>query len=68
MFFKEQDHSKATVCKRRKPEDSEILPNDFSNFNAEYFFNKVRMLQSPYPECYIKCKTGKIILKEISYE
>ena len=68
MVFTEQDHNNATFCKRRLPKDSEIKPEDFLKHDSKYFFNKVRSLQSPYPECYIKCKTGKILIKEISYE
>ena len=68
VVFKEQEHDQATFCKRRSPADSEIKPEDFSQHDSEYFFNMVRSLQQPYPECYIKCKTGKIILKEITYE
>jgi len=68
VVFKEQDHKRATIYKRRTPKESEIIPNDFYIFDAKYFFNKVRMLQSPYPECYIHCKTGKLILKEVAYE
>ena len=65
VFFTKQDHSKATVCKRRTPKESEIKPEDFLKHDSKYFFNMVRSLQAPYPECYIKCKTGRIVLKEI---
>jgi methionyl-tRNA formyltransferase len=68
VIFREQDHSDATFCKRRTPEDSEIKIEDFLKFDSKYFFNKVRALKPPYPECYIKCKKGKILLKDIDYE
>jgi methionyl-tRNA formyltransferase len=68
IIFKEQDHKKATFCKRRSPLDSEIKVEDFLKHDAKYFFDMVRSLQAPYPECYIKCKTGRILLKEIGYE
>jgi methionyl-tRNA formyltransferase len=68
VIFREQDHSSATFCKRRTPEDSEIKIEDFLKYDSKYFFNKVRALRSPYPECYIKCKSGKILLKDIDYE
>jgi methionyl-tRNA formyltransferase len=68
VHFVEQIHDDATFCKRRTPKDSEIKPEDFLKHDSKYFFDMVRSLQSPYPECYIKCKTGRIILKEISYE
>ena len=66
--FTEQEHSKATYCKRLKPNNSEIKPEDFNKYDAEYFYNKVRGLQKPYPESYINCKNGKIIIKNIDYE
>lgn len=68
MVFNEQEHEKATYYKRRLPKDSEIKPEDFLEHDAEYFFNTVRSLQPPYPECYIRCKIGRILLKEIRYE
>lgn len=68
VVFIEQNHDKATFCKRRCPKDSEIKPEDFLKHGSKYFFNMVRSLQPPYPECYIKCKTGKIIFKGIVYE
>jgi methionyl-tRNA formyltransferase len=68
VVLTEQNHIDATFCKRLKPSNSEIKGEDFTNFDAEYFYNKVRSLQKPYPECYIKCKTGKIIIKNIDYE
>ena len=66
--FIEQNNEDATIYKRLKPSNSEIKPEDFMNYDAEYFYNKVRSLQKPYPECYIKCKNGKIIIKKIDYE
>ena len=68
VIFTEQNHDQATFCKRRLPKDSEIKPEDFLKHDSKYFFNTVRSLQPPYPECYIKCKKGKIIFKEIVYE
>lgn len=64
----EQNENDATFYKRLKPSNSEIKPEDFDKYDAEYFYNKVRSLQKPYPECYIKCKSGKIIIKNIDYE
>lgn len=68
VIFMEQNHDDATFCKRRRPKDSEIKPEDFLKHDSKYFFDKVRALQKPYPECYINCRTGRILLKEISYE
>jgi methionyl-tRNA formyltransferase len=68
ILWIKQNKEEATTYKRLKPNNCEIKPEDFLNNDAEYFYNKVRSLQKPYPECYINCKTGKIILKNIEYE
>ena len=56
-----QDHSKATSYKRRKPEQSEIEIEDFTKFTAKELVRKIKSLQSPYPNAYIKCKNGTIL-------
>lgn len=55
----EQDHSQATIFKRRKETESEITLQEIMNNDAEYLFNKIRMLQEPYPKPYIKTADGK---------
>tara|TARA_R110000796_G_scaffold198589_2_gene314930 strand:- start:73 stop:705 length:633 start_codon:yes stop_codon:yes gene_type:complete len=54
----EQDESKATYYKRRSPEESEITIDEIKNKPTEYLYNKIRMLNDPYPNAYIKCKDG----------
>ena len=62
-----QNHKKASIYKRRTPLMSEILINDFKKYNAKYFYNLVRGLQKPYPECFIKCKDNSILyLQKVS--
>ena len=56
---KEQDHKNATVYKRRQPEESEITIEEIKTKSAEYLHNKIRMLQDPYPNAYIKTSEGK---------
>lgn len=64
-----QDENQATFFKRRKPEQSEILISDFTEHTAEYFYNLVRGLQSPYPNAYIKCKNNsKLYFLKVKYE
>lgn len=63
-----QNEKQSTTYKRLKPSDSEILPEDFKKNSAEYFYNKIRGLQSPYPEAFIKCKSGKLIFEKVRYE
>lgn len=54
-----QDHSQATYCKRRRPEDSEITMDELKGHTAEYLFNKIRMLADPYPNAFIRTFDGK---------
>ena len=61
-----QDNAQATFFKRRTPEMSEIVLEDFTHLTAEEVFNKVRCLQSPYPLAYIECKNNtKLYIKEV---
>ena len=64
-----QDESKATFYKRRKPSMSEIQVEDISNFTSEELHNKVRSLQDPYPNAFIRCKDGtKLFIKKTEIE
>jgi methionyl-tRNA formyltransferase len=64
----EQDESLVTFCQRRKPEESEIKPTDFIEHDAKYFYNIIRALQPPYPEPFIQCREGKLIIEKVRYE
>jgi len=57
-YFK-QDETKATYCKRRKPEDSEITIHDLQTQTAKQIYNKIRCLQDPYPNAYITLGNGE---------
>jgi len=65
--LKPQDHSLATVFKRRKPTDSEITLDEIQNQTREYLCNKIRMLTPPYPNAFIKDKCGKKLYITSSY-
>ncbi len=52
-----QDEVEATVYKRRKPEQSEIV--DFGEHTAEEAHNLIRGLNDPYPNAYVVCADGK---------
>ena len=53
-----QNEKHATYFPRRKPNESEILVQDFKNCIAREIYNKIRSLQDPYPNAYMKCKDG----------
>lgn len=64
-----QDEKKKTVFKRRRPEESEIKPEDFKNKSAEELYNLIRALADPYPNAFIRCKDGgKLFLKSAEPE
>ena len=66
---KEQDISQATFFKRRQPHESEITLEELNNLSAKELYNKIRALQDPYPNAYIKCADGsKLYLIKALYE
>ena len=43
---------------------SEVKKEDFINMTATELYNKVRALQDPYPNAYVKCKDNtKLLIK-----
>lgn len=59
-----QDETKATYCKRRLTHQSEITMDELQNQFTQYLYNKIRMLEDPYPNVFIKTKDGqKLIIK-----
>ncbi len=64
-----QIEKNATYFDRRTEEQSEITPRELKEQSAEYIYNKVRMLQDPYPNAYFKTNDGKrILFKSIEIE
>ena len=61
MVMHDQNESEATTFKRRKPEMSEICLEDFSKYTATELYNKIRCLQDPYPNAFIRCKDDTIL-------
>jgi methionyl-tRNA formyltransferase len=65
----EQKHDEATYFKRRIKEQSEITFEELREKSSIYIYNKIRMLEDPYPNAYIKTKDGKkIVLKSVEIE
>ena len=54
-----QNDSNSTYFKRRKQKDSEITLEELKNKSSVYLYNKIRMLNDPYPNAYIKTSDGK---------
>ena len=60
-----QNEINATIFKRRSPKQSEIKPTEY---DAKYCYDMIRCLQPPYPEAFIKCKEGRLIIEKARYE
>ncbi len=58
----EQDHSKATFFKRRKPEQSELKIEELKTMTGEQLYNFIRAIEDPYPNAFIRCSDGKKLL------
>ena len=64
---KEQDHSVATNFPRLTPAMSELTLDELKTRSSLYLSNKIRMLQDPYPNPYIKTKDGKmLVIKQVT--
>ena len=57
--LKKQINSEATYYKRLHPSNSEITMEEIKNSSAEYLYNKIRMLNDPYPNAYLKTSDNK---------
>ena len=55
----EQDSSKATYFSRRTPSMSEITKEELEALDGEYLYNKIRMLEDPYPNAFITMSDGR---------
>ena len=56
-----QDNINATNYKRRTQSMSEILITDFAEYTATQLYDKIRSLQDPYPNAFIRCKDNTIL-------
>ncbi len=65
LKLQEQDESKASLFKRRKENQSELTLNELQNLTALDLYNKIRALDDPYPNAFIKCCDGeKLFIKK----
>lgn len=61
ISIKKQLENESTFYKRRTKDMSEIFIDDFKNFTATELYNKIRCLQDPYPNAFIRCKDDTIL-------
>ncbi len=66
---RKQNHSEATFFNRIKEENSEISIEDLKTKDGNYLYNKVRMLEDPYPNAFFRTSDGKkLIIKKVEIE
>lgn len=53
-----QNNNESTYYKRRTPDQSEITLQEILDSPSKDLYNKIRALQDPYPNAFIKCKDG----------
>lgn len=56
-----QNNDISTTVKRRNKHMSEIQISDFKYYTATQLYDKIRSLQDPYPNAYIRCKDNTIL-------
>lgn len=54
-----QDELKSSYYKRRSLKDSEITIEELQTQSSEYLHNKIRMLNDPYPNAFIRTINGE---------
>ena len=69
LTLKKQNNSICSSFKRRTPKQSEITFEELSRSNAKDIYNKIRALQDPYPNAFLRFKDGsKLYLTKSHYE
>jgi methionyl-tRNA formyltransferase len=56
-----QNDIESSNYKRRTQSMSEIVISDFSEYTASQLYDKIRSLQDPYPNAFIRCKDDTIL-------
>lgn len=57
-----QSEAGVSTFPRRQPGESELTLDELQRQPAIYLYNKIRMLQSPYPNAFIRTADGKKLL------
>jgi methionyl-tRNA formyltransferase len=58
----------ASTYKRRTPAQSEITLEEIQGSTASELYHKIRALQAPYPNAFIKCKDRKLFITKARIE
>jgi len=63
---RKQDNLQSTYFPRRRKFQSEITLEELQTKDSEYLYNKIRMLEDPYPNAFIRTVDGKRILIKLA--
>ena len=63
-----QSKTEGSYYSRRNPALSEITGKELDSQSARFLFNKIRMLQDPYPEPFYVCSDGRIMRFKVTIE
>ena len=61
VFGIPQSSDVVETFKRLSPDNSEITLDELTTKPADYLYNKIRMLNDPYPNAFIRCCDGSIL-------
>jgi methionyl-tRNA formyltransferase len=64
----EQWPKSATYRRPRKPEDSRLEKSDFSSLTTSQLYDRLRMLEAPYPNAFIEDDDGILTFERVSYK
>ena len=60
--------SEKIIKRKRLSKDSLITINDLKKCSLKQLYNKMRCLEDPYPNAYLKDKTGTLFIKKVRYQ
>jgi methionyl-tRNA formyltransferase len=64
----QQNIQNGSYYKRRKPVESKLSMDDFSNKSLKELYNFIRSLTDPYPNAYLEDELGnKLVFKNVTY-
>ena len=63
-----QYQTQGKIYKRLKPEDGEITREMFQDMSALDLYNYIRCREKPYPNTFLKDKTGTLYFGNVSFE
>jgi methionyl-tRNA formyltransferase len=61
-----QNLKNSIIFKRRSPKESEITLKEIKSKDGQYLLDKIKMLEDPYPNAFIKTKDNKKLIIKVA--